>query len=111
MTDEQWGEILHAYAQWVSDKKNPPVQYHSTGLNAGWVDWEDTDTIHRRYPLSGKWRVKPQPSRSRMFYSLDDPFKHNSVGIRVWYSANEEPKVPCNCEWLGDWIDIPETDR
>jgi hypothetical protein len=110
MTDEQWAEILRAYADWVADHSKPPVQYLEapfTRLN--WVDWTDENRIHRHYPLSKRWRVKPGTRKVRLWaYQLGELVCARPIFWEPGATCPELTLPGSPGVWLGSWQEIPE---
>jgi hypothetical protein len=104
-----WPEIIIAYGNWIAGL-GPPVQYLPPSAPGTWKDWLhethiDIDCSRRR-----EWRIKSRPIRSRQFYEkLACPASY-LTGTVIWRPAECEPNPPPGGKWLGDWIDIPDTE-
>jgi hypothetical protein len=112
MTDEQWAEILRAYADWVANRNNPPIQYLRSVDPQEWVNWTDINRISRDYSFVKKWRVKPLPVRVRLRAEYTHvPPKSICVRTVRWDPWDTCPEFLIDTPgvWLGSWQEIPET--
>jgi hypothetical protein len=111
VTDAGWIAIMEAYVAWLRGE-GPPIQRVKPGHHPDdWVDWTFRTYISQDYSNNCRWRIKPQPWRARMYRTFNSRPGQSAVDVLIWYPTDEEPATPNNCEWVGDWIDIPETDR
>lgn len=101
MTDEQWADIVEAWAKWVrGDAPRVQGRRFNGGSGSKWEDWDFKTCLDRLQ--FDEWRIKPSVRLARMYVS------GYSVLISRKRQDDPEPRLCDGESWLGPWQEVPE---
>jgi hypothetical protein len=101
MTDEQWADIVEAWAKWVrGDAPRVQGRRFDGGFDSKWEDWVSPYELNKF--KFDEWRIKPDVRVARMYAS------GYSVHIARKRQDDPEPSLCDGESWLGPWQEVPE---